>query len=121
MPVSEAPASGPCIALQGARLTSAAFSAMNASSIQVSFVSAPVTLRLVSISEPIVMAPGGVTALKSPATRRSTSPIMNAARSRTSTTWIGSAAVPGTAISPPRAKRTGQYVNRSVGSSGPTM
>ena len=31
MPVSEPPASGPFIALQGARFTSAAFSAMNAS------------------------------------------------------------------------------------------
>jgi len=40
--------------------------------------------------------------------RRSTSPIMNATRSRTSTIWIGSVAVPGTAMSPPRATRTGQ-------------
>ena len=46
---------------------------------------------------------------------------MNATRSRTSTIWIGSAAVPGTAMSPPFATRTGQYVKRSVGSSGPTM
>ncbi len=110
MPVSEAPASAPFIGPQGANAISSGLScaARKSSSIQVTFVSAPVTARLVSISPPMLSAPGGVTALKLPCTRRSMRSSMNATRSRTSTTWIGSAGVPGAAMSPPRATRTGQ-------------
>ncbi len=36
-------------------------------------------------------------------------------------TWKGSFGEPGAMNSPPRAARAGQYVNRSVLSSGPTM
>ena len=46
---------------------------------------------------------------------------VNAARSRTSMIWNGSVGAPGAMNSPPRAARAGQYVKRSVLSSGPTM
>ena len=46
---------------------------------------------------------------------------IQAARSRTSTSWTGRHAGPGTSTSPPRAIRCGQYVNRPVGSCGPTI
>ena len=35
--------------------------------------------------------------------------------------WTSSFPSPGARTSPPRATRTGQYVNRSVGSPGPTI
>jgi len=74
MPVSEPPASSPCIGPQGAKFISSGFIwvARKSSSIHVRFVSAPVTLRLVSMRLPMVIAPGGVTALNVPSTRRST-------------------------------------------------
>ena len=66
IPVSDPPASSPRIGPQGAKFISSGFrfAARKSSSIQVSFGSAPLTLRLVSMSWPIVIAPGGVTALK---------------------------------------------------------
>jgi hypothetical protein len=66
MPVSDPPASSPRIGPQGAKFISSGFrfAARKSSSIQVSFVSAPVTLREVSMRSPMVSAFGGVTALK---------------------------------------------------------
>ena len=71
-----------------------------------------------SITAPIVAGP---VALNGPASRSSAAVTIHAARSRTSTSWIGRHAGPGTRTSPPRATRWGQYVNRPVGSCGPTM
>ena len=56
-----------------------------------------------------------------PVTFSSTALMVKAARSRTSMIWNASPGAPGAMNSPPRAARAGQYVNRSVLSSGPTM
>ena len=72
-PVSDAPASSPRIGFHGASCSSGFRNAMRKpSSIQVNLVSAPETrLQLSTIFE-VVSSPGGVTALKLPCTRRST-------------------------------------------------
>ena len=109
---------------QGGRSSSSGFQvfARKSSETQVTFVPACAdSLWLASMMSPIVSDPGGEIALKFPVACESASFIIHAVRSRTSMTWIGSRGVPGASISPPRDARTGQYVKRSVGSSGPTI
>ena len=63
----------------------------------------------------------GPSALNLPSVRFSAMRIVHSARSRESMYCTGSVALPGARTSPPLSMRYGQYVKRSVRSSGPTM
>ncbi len=95
------------------------WSSRNSAGTQVNEASEPAASRAASSST--TSGTGGATALKMPAVRASTWVSMKAARSRTSMNCTGSSGGAGARTSPPSATRRIQYVNRSVGSSGPTM
>src|SRR5207253_9803321 len=79
------------------------------------------TARQRSSSSDIVSGDAGPTAFQRPHARRSAMSSTHAARSRTSITCVRAVPSPGASTRPPSAIRAGQYVNRSVGSSGPTI
>jgi hypothetical protein len=85
-------------------------SVRNFSDTQTSVESREAALRQEASIAAIVSCLSGPVALYTPTCPRSMVCTIQAARSRTSTYWTGSSPVPGASTSPPRSRRTGQYV-----------